>query len=54
VLAPIILATQEAEISRIGVLSQSWDKLFKRLYLEKTNKTKQNKTKKGLLEWLKV
>jgi hypothetical protein len=39
-LAPIILATQEAEIRRIVVPVQLWAKKFKRPYLEKTN-TKQ-------------
>jgi hypothetical protein len=44
---PVILATQEAEIRRIGVQSQLGKK-FPRPYLKKPF------TKIGLVEWLKV
>jgi hypothetical protein len=46
-LTPVILATQETEIRRITVQSQT-QKQFTRPYLEKTHH------KKGLVEWLKV
>jgi hypothetical protein len=46
-LTPVILATQEAEIKRIKVQSQSRQRVHE-TYLEKTHH------KKGLVEWLKV
>jgi hypothetical protein len=45
---PIILATQEAEIRRIMVQSQS------KQIVHKTLSQKKPFTKKGLVEWLKV
>jgi hypothetical protein len=44
---PVILATQEVEIRRITIQSQS-GQYFTRPYLEKTLH------RKGLVEWLKV
>jgi hypothetical protein len=46
-LTPVILATQEAEIRRITVQSQS-RQIARRPYLEKSHH------KKGLVQWLKV
>jgi hypothetical protein len=48
VFTPIILATQEAEIRRITVLSQP------RQIVHETLSQKKKKIKKGLVEWLKV
>jgi hypothetical protein len=47
-LTPIILVTQEAEISRIMVLSQP------KQIVHETLSGKKIITKKGLVEWLKV
>jgi hypothetical protein len=47
-LLPVILATQEAEIQRIVVLSQPGKILSEIIILEKTHH------KKSLVEWLKV
>jgi hypothetical protein len=45
---PVILATQETEIRRITVRSQS------RQIVHQTLSQKKNLHKKGLVEWLKV
>jgi hypothetical protein len=45
---PVILATQEAEVRRITVQSQTWENSSRHPYFEKPI------TKKGLVEWLKV
>jgi hypothetical protein len=45
-LMPVILATQKAEIRRIGVLSQSGQKICEALFTNTQHKT-------GLVEWLK-
>jgi hypothetical protein len=47
-LTPVILATQEAEIRRIAVQSQTCQIVSQDPILEKTHH------RKGLLEWLKV
>jgi hypothetical protein len=46
-LTPVILATQETEIRRIMVLSQSREIVLQTL-------SQKNLHKKGLVEWLKV
>jgi hypothetical protein len=45
---PVIPATQEAEIRRIAVRSQSWENNSRDLISKKPT------TKIGLVEWLKV